>query len=447
MELTLDMHKKIMSKMYGLIIVDADCRLVFIEKTYAKLLRVDAEEVVGEPFVNIFPETRLREVILSGKPILGEIFSCSGLTFTCHRYPIYNNDKVVGAFAHWANISDQLVDLIEKLKRRIKLYSAQIQKTPTSRYSLEDIIGGSRKMEALRSTIIAAALSKSTILIQGETGTGKELVAHSLHHESARAGNPFVKVNCAAIPDNLIESELFGYEEGAFTGAKRGGHKGKFEQADGGTIFLDEISQLSLSAQAKLLRVLQDKEVGPLGGSAVKTVDVRVIACTNDDLKVKVAERAFRDDLFYRLNVIPVKVPPLRERLEDIPALFEFFLDKYVRLSGRLKLDFDAEVCRFLMKYQWPGNIRELEHAIERVVNLCSAAEITASDFSWLIDPYHNVRSSSLPKLIEQIEYSNIVDALARANGNKKKAADMLGISRPLLYQKMKRLDVATSAP
>lgn len=444
MELTYEMYRQMASKMYGLIIIDTDYNLVFLEKTYAKLLGVDSENIKGRSIFDVFPETRLHKVIETGQEMLGEIYHYNGLTFTCNRYPLLKDGKVIGAFAHWANTTDQLIDLIARLKNQIKLYSEDSIKHTTSHYTITDIIGGSTPVDVLRSIIIAAALSNSTILIQGETGTGKELVAHSIHHSSSRAARPFIKLNCAAIPSDLIESELFGYKEGAFTGARKGGYKGKFEQANGGTIFLDEISQLSLPAQAKLLRVLQEKEIVPLGGDITIFVDVRIIACTNDDLKEKVRLGEFREDLFYRLNVIPIKVPSLRERLYDIPSLVNFFLNKHINISGKSHLKLDNKVYDYLKSYTWPGNIRELEHAIERVVSLCYSDTITIEDFSWLTTSTYDPKKTAktLTDKIEMIERDLILEALQSCQGNKKKTAEILGIARPLLYQKMKRLNI-----
>ena len=297
------------------------------------------------------------------------------------------------------------------------------------------IIGRSRGMREIIERAERVAKTKSTVLITGETGTGKELVARAIHNRSAQRDQPLIKVNCAAIPETLLESELFGHTRGAFTGATTA-KKGKFALADGGTIFLDEIGTMSQTLQAKLLRVLQEREFEPLGSERTEKIDVRVIAATNRDLRQMVAEGRFQEDLFYRLNVIPIELPALRERRDDIPALVEHFVRKHAQRTGR-RIDGIADgVVQALQQYEWPGNVRELENTIERAVVLTPGTTITAQSVS--VISAAPTQSSGLPSLrlrqnIEWVEKETIRRALESSKGVKKDAAELMGISQRAL--------------
>ena len=297
------------------------------------------------------------------------------------------------------------------------------------------IIGRSRAMEEVIRRAELVAETKSTVLITGETGTGKELVARAIHDRSAQRDMPLIKVNCAAIPETLLESELFGHVRGAFTGATSN-KKGKFALADGGTIFLDEIGTMSPALQSKLLRVLQEREFEPLGSERTERVDLRVIAATNRDLRQMVAEGKFQEDLFYRLNVIPIEIAPLRERRDDIPPLVDHFLKKHAQRVGRRVDRIDDGVLAGLQQYDWPGNVRELENTIERAVVLSSGPSITARAVSVL--GVATPQATGLPSLklrqnIEWVERETIRRALENANGVKKDAAELMGISQRAL--------------
>ncbi len=300
-------------------------------------------------------------------------------------------------------------------------------------------------MEEIIQRAERVAETKSTVLITGETGTGKELIARAIHNRSAQRDMPLIKVNCAAIPESLLESELFGHVRGAFTGAATT-KKGKFALADGGTIFLDEIGTMSPALQSKLLRVLQEREFEPLGSERTEKIDVRVIAATNRDLRQMVAEGKFQEDLFYRLNVIPIELPPLRERRDDIPALVDHFLKKHAQRTGRRIDRIDDGVLAQLQQYDWPGNVRELENAIERAVVLSTGPVITARAISVLgaaAPPSSGLPSLKLRQNIEWVEKETIRRALESARGIKKDAAELMGISqRALSYYLAKyRLD------
>ena len=292
------------------------------------------------------------------------------------------------------------------------------------------IVGHSRAVADVIHRIELVSATRSTVLITGETGTGKELVARAVHHRSAQRAMPFIKVNCAAIPDTLLESELFGHVRGAFTGATST-KKGKFSLAHGGSIFLDEIGTMSVGLQTKLLRVLQEREIEPLGAERTEHIDVRVIAATNRDLRQLVDEGRFQDDLFYRLHVIPIVVPPLRERIEDIPMLVEYFVDKHATGSGKSIDALEDGVISSLLEYHWPGNVRELENTIERAVVLTPGATITRDAIT--LDAAVAVRTAVIPSLrlhqnVEWMECETIRRALA-ASTAKRHAATLMGIS------------------
>jgi len=313
-----------------------------------------------------------------------------------------------------------------------------------------DIIGKSATMKALMDMLAMVAPSEATVMITGESGTGKELIAKSLHYNSTRKAHPLVTVNCAALSESLLESELFGHEKGAFTGADRR-REGRFMLADGGTIFLDEVGETSSRMQAKLLRVLQEKEIQRVGSEAVLQVDVRVVAATNRDLEEDVQAGRFREDLFYRLNVMHLTIPPLRDRQEDIPLLAQHFLETYARRNRKTVKGFAPLAMSMLLKYEWPGNVRELENAIERAVILLSGEHITEKQLPLRIVRQHpdhaTAADTGMPatdgtRTLEDIEKEAIEATLAATDGNKSETARRLGISRKTLHNKLKAYGV-----
>ena len=317
-------------------------------------------------------------------------------------------------------------------------------------YTISSIIGSSpATMNMIRDTE-KAAKSSSNILILGESGTGKELIAQAIHNGSRYSSGPFVAINCGALPKGLVESELFGYERGAFTGAHKDGHPGKFELADGGTLFLDEIGEMPLDVQVSLLRVLETREVVRIGGKYAKPIDIRIVAATNADLLKAVENRTFRNDLFYRLNVFAIHVPPLRKRGEDVYELTEYFLQRF-RDSKKINFTVDPEVYKVFMKYSWPGNIRELENTIERAINITEGSEIRVEHLpNHILDAVSSAQPEEKDEEEEQtskldIESSNyrlIVSSLQQSGGNIKRAAEILGISRRTLYRKMDKFNI-----
>ncbi len=310
------------------------------------------------------------------------------------------------------------------------------------------MVGESPAMRHLREQVAMAAPTNGRVLILGENGTGKELVARTVHQLSRRRGGPFVEVNCAAIPEELIESELFGHARGAFTGAVAD-KPGRFEQADGGTIFLDEIGDMSLKTQAKVLRVLQEQVMERVGGTQRIKVDVRVLAATNKELPAEIRDGRFREDLYFRLNVIPIFVPPLRDRAEDIPLLAEHFMALMAAEYGKRPKRFASEAMARLQQYQWPGNVRELRNIVERLIIMVTGDAITAQDLAFLgqdgdapMEPAP-AATGRLAEARDQFEKDYILRALAASQGNMSKTAEMLGVERSNLYKKMKSFGIA----
>jgi len=318
-----------------------------------------------------------------------------------------------------------------------------LRKQLARRYEVHDVISKNPKMHEILDLAAEISSLRSTVLVHGESGTGKELVARAIHFSGSRANRPFIAVSCAALAETLLESELFGYEKGAFTGAQER-KKGKFEIADGGTIFLDEIGDISPKLQADLLRVLQERTFYRLGGSEEVRVDVRVIAATHKNLQLAVSEGRFRDDLYYRLNVIEIHIPPLRERREDIPLLARHFVDRLSHELGKEISGMTEGALRLLIDHNWPGNVRELENAIERAIVTCRSGTISEEDFAFLSTNGAGRAWSAPPSMtIADMEKVMIESALRRTEGNIKEAAQKLGIDRSTLYEKIKRYEIA----
>ncbi|MBN1547569.1 MAG: sigma 54-interacting transcriptional regulator [Syntrophaceae bacterium] len=311
-----------------------------------------------------------------------------------------------------------------------------------ARFTFKDIIGISASIKKAKKLAMVAASTKSTVLLMGETGTGKELFAQAIHNQSTRKDNPFVAINCAAIPRELLESELFGYVEGSFTGARKGGRPGKFELADGGTIFLDEVGDMPQDMQVKLLRVLQTSEVIRLGEHKPITVDIRVIAASNRNLKKEISKGNFREDLFYRLNVFPIHVDPLREQPDDIVPLARYFLAKYCKNMGKQGISFSKDAESVLKQHDWPGNVRELENVVERAVNMVDAGEITSSFFECINKESISSNGRSGKNILKDLELETIADIIKMSQNNLSLAASKLGVSRGTLYNKIKRYGI-----
>jgi DNA-binding NtrC family response regulator len=334
---------------------------------------------------------------------------------------------------------DELKIIVQKALERAELVDENVylKKALEKKYTFNNIIGRSSRMQAIFSLIERIARTASTVLIQGESGTGKELIARAIHYASPRAANRILAINCGALPENLLESELFGHERGAFTGAVRE-KKGLFQEANRGTIFLDEIGEMSLTMQVKLLRALQERKIRKVGGNAEESIDVRVIAATNQNLEERIAKGDFREDLFYRINVIPIQLPPLRQRREDIPLLVDFFLQKYCAEMNLAPRPISIDAMRMLEGYDWPGNVRELENMIERTLALSHAETITTKDMPVQLLTHRKSHAEiiSLPEegldleaYLEDIRAQLMVQALERTGGVQTQAAELLGMS------------------
>ena len=436
----------------GAMSVDHNARIVWINEKYRKLLGVADDDVLGEDVENVIPESLMREVVNSGRPIPVDIMRFGEQNFVVSRLPLQDaSGRVIGAigFVLYDNLDylKPLISKFERLQDKLTSVEAQLEAARRTRYSIANIVGISPEMVEIRRQARKIAQSSSPVLLLGETGTGKELLAQSIHTASERAQRPFVAVNMAAIPDTLLESEFFGVAPGAFTGADRRGRKGKFEVAHGGTLFMDEIGDMPKHLQVKLLRALEEQVVEPVGSNEVRKVDVRVVAATSQDLEAKVGQGAFREDLYYRLNVLPVRIPPLRERLVDIRPLAEVLLEQIAAAQKTPVRELDSGGLLRAQQHSWPGNVRELRNILERACLENENGALTAELMGRLLPAPERtpaeirdqsaLASLSLPQRIANLEREAILDALNETRGKKAPAARLLGISRSTLYEKI----------
>jgi len=448
----------ILKSIDGLVVVDPDGIILYFDDQTAKGMGLKAEDFIGKYVRDMLPLTKIHTVLETKQHDIGDFYFIEDEAHRQHpivvstRHPMYKDGAFAGVVEYdlFENyqVLKQFIKTTDNITNELTWFKNRNKKSGA--YTIDDLVGGSLPMQQLRREIIKAANSHSTVVITGETGSGKELVAHSIHHLSKRKQNPFVSVNCSAIPGELFESELFGYEEGSFTSARRGGKVGKFELANRGTLFLDEINTLSLAMQPKLLRVLQEKEFDKIGGKFGIPIDVRVICATNQNLEDLIKSSEFREDLYFRLNVIPIGIPPLRDRLEDIPELVYSCIDNLNRLLGRRIHYVEPGVMDLLKSYHWPGNVRELQNVLERAMNNLDASEETLniSQFSGSVSlcahsgkQYLNAHDP-IRSATNAAEKDVIIQALKRSGGNKTNAAKLLKIPRPVLYRKMARLEI-----
>lgn len=430
------------------VIIDENGVIIYLADEYAKILGVGQQEALGRYCEDIIPGTRMHIVAKTGKPEMGATFRLkNGEYSVVNRVPIKKGGKVIGAvcftlFAPSVSPTVYADKIINRLRDELSECKSHLLKPAGSGSVIDQIIGDVPTITAIKEAIFNIAQTKSTVLISGETGTGKELFARAIHQLSPRSHHPLVMVNCAAIPYELFESELFGYEEGAFTGARKGGKIGKFQSANKGTLVLDEIHQLPLSLQPKLLRFLQEKEIQRVGSNETISVDVRLIFITNKNLQQMVLDGEFREDLFYRINIVPLEIPPLRERPEDIPLLADYLLK---RLNSDLDLNIsgiDPEVFELFGLYNWPGNIRELEHVLERAANMVLSGRLTIDCFKNLQAKLDTDIDKTLVSAKSLAERNYILEALAQAHGNVAKACGILNVSRSTLYEKIRRYNL-----
>jgi transcriptional regulator with PAS, ATPase and Fis domain len=446
-----------------IVVVDRDGIILYINEAYCEFLGTTVEQATLKHVEDVIENTRMHIVAKTGRAELAAIHPINGSEMIANRYPLMINGELVGALGtvmfrspeEWQMYKSKIQHLVEELK----YYKTKVEKDLKSKYQFDDLIGVSPSFLAAKKLAERISGSNSTVLLFGESGTGKELFAHAIHQNSLREAMPFVAINCASIPEHLLESELFGYEDGAFTGAKKGGKKGQFELANHGTLFLDEIGDMPLSMQGKLLRVLQEKEVQRVGGQKSIPIDVRIIAATHRDLEKMVEEGKFRQDLFYRLNVIKIEIPPLRKRKEDIPLISMCLLKKLEGKFYRKGIQLSPKVLEKFMDHSWPGNIRELENVLERSINILDGktielphlplylkdkgAESSEGNETANVIPNQTEKTAILPiqplkNVLALAEKQAIENALNVTNGNKQEAAKLLEIGKTSFYEKCK---------
>jgi len=445
----------------GVIITDLEGKVIFFSESYGRFLGKDPKAQIGLHTTEVVENSRMHIVAKTGIPEINHAQRIMDHDMVVQRIPIKDhNNKLVAVFGQvmFEDVRDVqvLANKLSILESKVKLYEKELVNLRASKYSCRNIIGKSSIMTELRKLAVKAAKTNAPILLMGESGTGKELFAHAIHHASDRQAAPFVRINCAAIPKDLMESELFGYEPGAYTGAGNKSKPGKFELAHQGTIFLDEITELPLEMQPKLLRVLEEKELERLGGTRVTKCDFRLIAATHENLEKRVREGLFRQDLYYRLNVINIRLPTLRERNADVMPLIEHFIHHYSReLRKPVKIVSD-EARELLTRYEWPGNVRELLNTVERIMILEDGTIITPGTLPPEIlkgcgpmkeRPFPNPSgvlgegtAADYRALTRKFQTALIREALERSRGNKSGAARALGLTRLALYHQMKRL-------
>jgi len=439
----------------GVLITDPDGYVIFFSDTYGKFLGMDPKAQIGKHTTDVIENSRMHIVARTGVPEINHPHQIMGRNQIVQRIPIYINGKLAAVFGQvmFEDIKDVqiLADKLNILESKVQLYEKELENLRASKYSCRNIVGSSQVMTELRRLAQRAAKVNSPVLLVGDSGTGKELFAHAIHRASDRHRKPFIRLNCSAIPKDLFEAELFGYEPGAFTGAGTKGKPGKFELAHQGTIFLDEVSELPLEIQPKLLRVVEEKIVERLGATRPVKCDFRLIAATNENLEDCIRRGKFRKDLYYRLNVIPLHIPPLRERREDIPLIASHLLQSLCRDFGLAAKGISPEVMKIFQNHDWPGNVRELSNILERTLTLLDERdEMIHVEHLPLFSRSLSTRSErSQPRILKDLratsERDAVLHAIRAANNNKNEAARILGIHRTALYKKMKKLNLPLS--
>jgi transcriptional regulator with PAS, ATPase and Fis domain len=430
----------------GSLVTDAEGYVTHFNKPYGQFLGVNPEAQIGRHCTEVVENTRMHIVAQTGKAEINHTHLIKGQSMVVQRIPIRKEGKVIAVFGQvmFKDVRDvtKLARKLSLLESKVAFYEQELISLRSTRHTLESIAGESQAIAGLKRDALRAAANNLPVLITGESGTGKELFAQGIHHASSRRLHPMVRINCAAIPKDLLESELFGYEKGAFTGARAEGKAGKFELARHGTVFLDEIGDLPLAMQPKLLRALEDKEFERVGGTTLIRSDFRLITATNQNLEDMLGERRFRKDLFYRLNVIPLTIPPLRERREDIIPTARHLLRQMAAEASLPEIHLSPEAEEAIYAYDWPGNVREISNVLERVLSSLDGDTIHLPDL-----PFHLYRGrrtlprhskASLRESKMRTERESIRYALAVSKHNKVRAAEILGIHRTLLYKKMK---------
>ncbi|MDI9480945.1 MAG: sigma-54 interaction domain-containing protein [Syntrophomonadaceae bacterium] len=432
----------------GVVYINTQSEILLVNDTFAHILGVERDSLIGRHIHEVIPKSRLPQTAKTGETNLCEMCRVNNQEMISMRIPIYNNGKIIGAMSKTLFLDMSTAKLMaEMVSLNDDDHCHTIHKYQ-GKYTLGDIIGNNRRIVRTKTWCAQLANNTSNVLIIGESGTGKELYAHAIHNAGIRRNFPFIRINCACIPENLMESELFGYEEGAFTGALKGGKKGKFELADRGTLFLDEIGEMPLSMQTKLLTFLQEREFERIGGSDPIHSDARVIAATNTDLEKAVADGRFREDLYYRLNVVTIMLPPLRDRTDDIEPLVNHLIPKLNEKINTSIEGIDDDALQLLINYDWPGNIRELENLLERAINLAHLDQT-----SCLLPPHFptllrrnlppDKQPNTLNAAVESLEYQMIMSTLRSNNYNKTVTAKQLDIHPSVLYRKLKKYNIS----
>lgn len=453
---------KLFDSLYeGAVVIDRQGRITWINDKYKALIGWNGSEAIeGHRIEDVLPNSRLRAVAESGQAELLDVFSIGGRQVVVSRIPLTGEaGDVIGALGvilfDRLQALKPLVSKFQQMQSELASARQQLAERRQAKYRFSQFVGASRLAVDTKELARRAAEREGTVLLLGETGTGKELLAHAIHAASRRASGPLVTLNAAAIPEALLEAELFGVEPGAFTGAGPKSRPGKFQLADGGTLFLDEVGDMPLSLQPKLLRVLQEGEVEALGSNRVRSVNVRVIAATSRDLKAMVEAGSFRPDLYYRLNVLPIRLPPLRERREDIPLLCESLLEQIAEQGGEAACALAPEALARIQAHAWPGNVRELRNSLEQAVAQADGRRLDAANFPDLpappttpvspaVAPGGNGEVRPLRDAVAAAERAEILKALNATQGVKLHAAKLLGISRAQLYEKLTSLGIVS---
>jgi len=447
-------------------VIDTKGNVLYMSPIHERSIGLKRGDAIGRPIRDVVENTRLQEVVMTGKAQIGQVHELNGVTRIVSRIPIYDRSrKMVAAIGHVMFKGPQAIpqaiqdisNELARVRQERDFYKRELSGIRNRTYGLDQIVGQSKAIKRLKEDILRVAPLDVPVLLVGESGTGKELVAHAIHLLSPRSGSSLTLVNAAAMPANLVESELFGYEGGAFTGADKRGRKGKFELSNSGSLFLDEIGDMPLEIQVKLLRVLQDGTFQRVGGDRLQRSDFRLISASHRNFQAMIAENTFRLDLFYRISAVTLSLPPLRDRLEDIPELVETFLADFAKRQGVAKKTFDDSVIRYLQSCSWPGNVRQLQHAVERaaifsdgntlsVASLGDLERITAGDTERSPHAFTPAPTSASARLDvweakQRVELDLIAEALERMHGNKKRVAEELGISRSYLYKQLRVLE------
>ena len=450
----LEAYQLIFESIYnGIMVTDADGIVTHFNKPYGQFLGLDPADQIGKHCTEVVENTRMHIVAKTGKAEINQSQRIKGQNMVVQRIPIKKDGEVIAVFGQvmFKDVKDvtKLANKLSLLESKVKHYEEELINLRSTRYTFDSIVGKSRVIRELKKEALKASANQFPVLITGDSGTGKELFAQAIHHASPRKLYPFVRINCSAIPKDLLESELFGYEKGAFTGAKSEGKPGKFEIANQGTVFLDEIGDLPLVMQPKLLRVVEEKEFERVGGTKIIHSDFRVIAATNQNLEDMLADERFRKDLFYRLNVIPLHIPPLRERKSDIIPLAQNFLKQMSKEANLSDISLDKDAARALKQYSWPGNVRELSNVLERALSSIEDGIIHLCDLPFYVGrmqknlPRQNQSAIDIKGVQARAEREAIQYALIETRYNKARAAKLLGIHRTLLYKKMKKYSIA----